>query len=99
MTSASKLSEPTASSAEWAHTLTPALVLGFVAIIFLLIATLVVGDLNLRKVYAAGEAVQHSEAVKLTLQQPRPGLATRDSNPRSKALSARSAPAGGPRVC
>jgi len=69
MTSASKISEPAAGSAEWAHALTPALVLGFVAIIFLLIATLIVGDLNLRNVYAAGEAVEHSEAVKVTLQQ------------------------------
>ncbi len=49
--------------------MTPALVLGFVAIIFLLVATLVVGDWNLRDVYAAGEAVEHSEAVKVTLQQ------------------------------
>jgi CHASE3 domain sensor protein len=27
------------------------------------------GDLNLRNAYAAGEAVEHSEAVKVTLQQ------------------------------
>ena len=69
MTSASKISEPAAGSAEWAHALTPALVPGSVAIILLLIATLIVGDLNLRNVYAAGEAVEHSEAVKVTLQQ------------------------------
>jgi signal transduction histidine kinase len=49
--------------------LTPSLLSGFLAILLVLVAALVVEDLGLRNLYASTEAVSHTQEVKLALQQ------------------------------
>ena len=51
-----------------ARVLTPALLVGFAAVIIILVAARVINTLNLRNVYSAGAAVAHTHAVKDALQ-------------------------------
>jgi PAS domain S-box-containing protein len=58
-----------APAVEWIRALTPGLLAGFAAIAIVLIATLVVGLINLRRVYDATEMVAHTYAVKEVLHR------------------------------
>src|SRR5207247_8577184 len=53
----------------WSRVLTPELLAGFVLILVILIATLVVGLVNLRNVYTTSAALEYTYAVKIALQQ------------------------------
>jgi signal transduction histidine kinase len=53
----------------WSRVLTPKLLAGFVLILIILVATLVVGLVNLRHVYTTSVALEHTYAVKIALQQ------------------------------
>jgi len=63
------VSRPDGARIGWSRVLTPELLAGFVLIIVILIAMLVVGLNNLRNVYATSEALEHTHAVKIALQE------------------------------
>src|SRR5947208_16726624 len=53
----------------WFRVLTPELQAGFVGMLVILIAMLVIGLINLRNVYTTSAAREHTYAVKIALQQ------------------------------
>jgi len=53
----------------WFRVLTPELLAGFVGMLVILIAMLVIGLVNLRNVYTTSAALEHTYAVKIALQQ------------------------------
>ena len=61
----SSAAEPVA----WRDVLTPALLIGFVAILVVLVATLFIGLSNLRNVHSTSEAVAQTYSVRLALEQ------------------------------
>ncbi len=62
-------SEDARGAVGWSHLLTPGLFGGFGIVVIVLIATLVVGLANLRNVYGTGDAVAHTYALKVSLEQ------------------------------
>ena len=63
------VSEQLAAAAGRSRVLTPGLLAGFVLIVIVLIATLVIGLANLRNVYSTSEAVVHTYSVKVALNE------------------------------
>jgi signal transduction histidine kinase len=68
-TSGFPVSEQLAAAAGRFRVLTPGLLAGFVLIIIVLIAQLVIGLANLRNVYSTSEAVAHTYSVKVALNE------------------------------
>jgi CHASE3 domain sensor protein len=62
-------SQSVAPVIRWSEVLTPGLLAGFILTVVVLLVTLAVELANLRSVYVTNEAVEHTQAVELALQQ------------------------------